>query len=127
MISQKNKAVIEDDVTFTPGFTSVYDYNAENIYPGCKMPIWWGDDDNHTQDEIDVNNFIGWMFETGRIDNYHTEGDGLVEIDADHYEYDICRYDFVCTRKGTFHYTFRQFVRDCATESDFVTYKNCLS
>lgn len=115
--TEKQISIVEEDVCF-----SSPDYDIQNIHPGHKMPIWWN---TETYSEIDVNDFIGWMYETGRIDNYHTEGDGLVEIGDDYHEYDIRRHDYICTKRGTFHYTFHQFFRDCVTDRDLLTYKTC--
>ena len=122
MENSEESKIVEEDVML-----KVFDYDVESAHPGFNMPIWWGDDQSHVQDEINVDDFIGWMFETGRIDNYHTEGEGLIEIGDDYHEYSRMSNEFICNKKGTFHYTFRQFIRDCVTSNDFVTYKTCLS
>lgn len=75
---------------------------------------------------IDIADFIGWMYETGRIDNWHSEGKGLVEINAESGYYCPVRQDFIETAAGTIHYTFQQFLRDCCEESDFINYLKSL-
>lgn len=76
--------------------------------------------------KINVADFIGWMYETGRIDNWHSEGEGLVEINAESGYYCPVRQDFIETAAGTIHYTFQQFLRDCCEESDFINYLKSL-
>lgn len=75
---------------------------------------------------IGIADFIGWMYETGRIDNWHSEGEGLVEINAESGYYCPVRQDFIETAAGTIHYTFQQFLRDCCEEQDFLDYLKSL-
>ena len=102
-------------------------HDRENtLYSGNKLLVKWNIGGEIIHEEIDFVDFIGWMYETGRIENYHTEGNGLVEIDADHYEYSRHADDYVETRRGTWHYTFEQFL-ETVTDSDLISYKTCQS
>ena len=102
-------------------------HDRENtLYSGNKLLVKWNIGGEIIQEEIDFVDFIKWMFETGRIENFHADGAGLIEIDADYHEWNRHTEDYVQTQRGTFHYTFEQFL-DALTDADLITYKNCLS
>lgn len=73
---------------------------------------------------ININDFVGWLFETGRIDNYHTNGEGMVEFFTDDCEYDTSRAAYVTTAKGSVQYSFQEFLSDCITDGHIISYLN---
>ena len=71
---------------------------------------------------INAADFIGWLYETGRIDNWHSNGEGMVEMWPTAGYFDTTRAAYVETAKGSAVYTFQEFLSDCIDDSDVIRY-----
>ena len=75
---------------------------------------------------INAADFIGWLYETNRIGNYHAHGEGLVELHPGAGYFDPTRAAYIETAAGTIHYTFQEFISDCADDALILQYLACL-
>ncbi len=120
---EQNKAVIEDDVTFTPSLTSVYDYDVTLDGGNCFRIRW---QEGQDWESIHFPDFAEWMRETGRITHFSEERGGSVLVEYDDGYWDHARQDWVDKWRAR-SYSFQQYLDEFRNdlEQDFLAYKTC--
>lgn len=71
---------------------------------------------------ISAADFFGWLYLTGKIGNYSSDGNGFVELFHEAGYFDPRRQVWIETAKGSTIYTFQEFLNDCVDEAHVIEY-----
>lgn len=98
----------------TTNHSELYDIDklvSSNSFRAAQAPGEWV--------EISLPDFVGWLFETGRIDNYHTAGAGMVEMWPGGYMDNLSG---VMTARRTVVYSFQEFLTEVVDDELVISY-----